>query len=293
MTSAPTISIVTPVLNQAGMVRHAIESVACNNQHNVEHIVIDGGSTDGTLEILSEYPDLIVFSGEDAGPYDAVNQGFKSARGDVLAWLNADDFYVPHALDTVAAIFRSVPEIDWLTTQSPLWADAAGRIVGGGHVACYSPRRALWPDAASCVPRVSAVLQQESTFWRRSLWESCGAALANEYDYAADYELWLRFWKATRLTVVSAPLGCFRWTDNQRSRVFENEYRAEVAQILSRHGGGFASKTRTLVSRAALACRGLPQQILRICPFACAQEVVSFDRDSANWRLTRRYGIPS
>ena len=106
MASLPRITIVTPSYNQAKYISETIESVIAQAYPNLEHIVIDGGSTDGTLEILNRYPDLIVISESDKGQADAINKGFKLATGEILGYLCSDDTLLLGTLD------RIVLEID-------------------------------------------------------------------------------------------------------------------------------------------------------------------------------------
>jgi hypothetical protein len=294
MTSGqPSISVVTPCLNAAGVIRQSIESVALTNQASVQHIIVDGGSTDGTREILAEYDHIEVVSGPDNGPYDALNKGFRTATGDVLAWLNADDFYLPYALDTVASIFSQFEDISWLTTTYPMVANAKGEIVGGSNTNGYSAYRAKHPDSERYSRGLHTAMQQESTFWTRKLWETCGSQLDTRYKYAAEFELWLRFWQVSELTATDAPLGCFRWTQEQRSNRFESEYATEIDEVLKQHGGSRAGAMRTLARRTALGVRGFPQAILRYCPFAVQQQIVSFDRQGNQWIANYRCAVPS
>lgn len=287
-----TLTIVTPCLNAETTIRRAIDSVLGNDSATIRHIIVDGGSSDRTREILREYAHLTIIEGDDDGPYDAINRGFAHANGDILAWLNADDFYLPHALDVVLAVFGQCREIDWLTTRFPLFADASGGLVHCTREAVYSRARSLRPDSPRLSRAIPTAMQQESTFWRRSLWEACGAQLDTRFKFAADFDLWLRFWQVARLDAVSSPLGCFRWTDAQRSRAFGSQYREEVSAILREHESRPAGTLRTIGRRAALAARGLPQGLLKYCPFAHAQHVVSFDRATSRWQITQRYGIP-
>lgn len=287
------LSIITPCLNQANTIRRTIESVAANDNAVIEHIIVDGGSNDGTSEIASEYPGLTVISGLDEGPYDAINTGFKHARGDVLAWLNADDFYLPHALDVVVPIFDTFDDIRWLTSRYPLTADPDGHVTGAGRISCYSRERALRPDSLRLVRDVPTMMQQESTFWRRDLWDEAGAALDTQFRLAADFELWLRFWKLAEPVALDAPLACFRQLPEQRSRVHETAYRHEVEAALRQHGIRRAGLIRSIARRSALSLRGLPQALLRHCPFAAEQRVVAFNRLSGNWELGREYAVPA
>jgi hypothetical protein len=291
--AAPAISIVTPCLNQGTTIRQAIESVANNDNPNIEHIIVDGGSTDDTLKIISEYGSVKLIIGDDDGPYDAINTGFSHARGEIFAWLNADDFYLPHALDVVGSVFGAFENIRWLTTTYPLTADPNGHITGAGMVACYSRKRALRPDSGRLNRQVPTLMQQESTLWRRSLWEETGAMIDTQYPLAADFELWLRFWRVTEPVAIDSPIACFRHHDAQRSRVHEAEYREDVEAALGRHGIRQAGLIRTLGRLAALSCRGLPQVLLQYCPFAAKQQVVSQNRRSGNWELNHRYVVPA
>lgn len=106
------ISIVTPCLNRAGFIAEALESVRRQDHRQVEHVIVDGGSTDGTLEILRDHPDLRVLSEPDQGIYDALNKGIGLAEGDVIGFLNTDDLYEPNVLGSVARAFDDEPQTD-------------------------------------------------------------------------------------------------------------------------------------------------------------------------------------
>jgi glycosyltransferase involved in cell wall biosynthesis len=101
MESYPKISIITPSYNQSQFIAVAIESVLTQNYENFEHIIIDGGSTDSTIEVLKKFPHLIWISELDEGQSDALNKGFKMAKGDIIGWLNSDDLYLPGTFNTV------------------------------------------------------------------------------------------------------------------------------------------------------------------------------------------------
>lgn len=289
----PLISVVTPCLNAAAFIRDAVDSVAANGGLNVEHIVVDGGSTDGTREILGEYDHLKVLFETDEGPYDALNKGFRHSTGAILAWLNADDFYLPRALETVSEVFTRFEQIEWLTTTFPAFSNENGQVVGATQVSAYSRDRALHPDASRFSGSLHSALQQESTFWRRSLWDAAGGRLDTRYHYAADFELWLRFWQHSEIHALSAPLGCFRWRGNQRSLEHADAYAKEVDDILLLHGGSYAGLLPTFGRRAALALRGLPQNALRLVPCGIRQPTVSYDRVDERWEIVDRYAIPA
>ena len=100
------ISIITPSLNQAKYIENAIHSILRQNYSAVEHIVVDGGSTDGSLDILTRYPQIRVVSEPDRGMYDALNKGLRLARGEIVGFLNADDLYADHVFQTVVEYFH-------------------------------------------------------------------------------------------------------------------------------------------------------------------------------------------
>src|SRR5690349_9655830 len=109
MDAPPLVSIVTPSLNRVDLIESTLRSVRSQSYPNVEHIVVDGGSTDGTLEVLRRYEGtygLRWMSEPDQGMYDAINKGLAMARGEILAYLNTDDLYLPWTIDTVVSTFR-------------------------------------------------------------------------------------------------------------------------------------------------------------------------------------------
>src|ERR1700736_4205929 len=123
MDQRPLVSIVTPCLNAVRFIARTVESVLEQDYPNVEYIVMDGGSTDGTLAILERYRDrLHCVSGRDGGVADAVNRGFLSSRGSIFAWLSADDTYLPGAISAVVRRFVSSPDLDVVYGEG-LWID--------------------------------------------------------------------------------------------------------------------------------------------------------------------------
>ncbi len=111
----PLVTIVTPSFNQAGFIEETIQSVIAQDYQPIEHLVIDGGSTDGTLELLRKYQDHLSWVSEpDRGQTDAINKGFRRAHGAILCWLNADDVLMPGAISTVASYFESHPQVSFV-----------------------------------------------------------------------------------------------------------------------------------------------------------------------------------
>ena len=183
--------------------------------------MVDGGSTDGSVAILERWSDRLSYwtSAPDGGQYDAINRGFARTTGDVMGWLNADDHHLPWTLSLVGEMFERFPEIDWLTTQYPLTVDESGRAVqtgyGGGFNADAFRRGGNLPGRGWFA---TGFVQQESTFWRRSLWEKAGGRVDASLKLAGDFELWCRFFDHAPLYAVAAPLAAFRRHPGRRPR---------------------------------------------------------------------------
>lgn len=213
----PRISVVTPSLNQGQFLEETIRSVLGQGYPNLEYLVIDGGSTDGSLEIIQKHADRIAYwrSEPDGGHYEAVNKGLARSTGDIMAWLNADDMFCPWALRTVASVMTAQPGVTWLTSSTPLSWTCGGFCRRINSVAGYS--KASFLDSCH-LPNEGPYfgwIQQESTFWRRSLWEQSGGKVRTNFRLAGDFDLWARFYDHADLHVINGPLGGFRFQPDQ------------------------------------------------------------------------------
>jgi glycosyltransferase involved in cell wall biosynthesis len=253
----PRITVVTPSYNQAPFLEACLRSVLGQKYPNLEYIVIDGGSTDGSVEIIkSVEKDLACWVSEpDGGHYDGLNKGFRRATGDILAWLNSDDMYTPWAFAVVAEIFERLPEVQWLSTLYPLFWNEADAATLCTQLAGFDRRAVL---------RRGIGVQQESTFWRRSLWERAGGALDTSFKLAGDLDLWARFWEHAELYGVAVPLGGIRRHPGQRHvRQFE-EYMAEAAVIARRYGlrtSGRASPAPAMAKLRSMIALTAPRRL--------------------------------
>ena len=231
----PTISIVTPSYNQGRFLAEAMRSVLDQGYPAVEYVVIDGGSSDGSVETIRKYADRLTYwvSECDQGQYDAINKGFAHTTGEIMAWLNSDDKYLPSTFSIVADIFSAHPQVEWVTSVHPLTWNERGQVVtvdfSGGFNSCAFYRGSNLPVSGTHGRRW---IQQESTFWRRSLWERAGGNLDLTFRYAADFELWARFFRHAELYGVSTLFGGFRAHGNQKSVIFREAYLEEAGAVL-------------------------------------------------------------
>lgn len=247
------ISIVTPNFNGAELLERAIQSVISQDYTNVEHIVMDGGSTDGSVQIVERYRENVTrfVSEKDNGQYDAIAKGFSMATGDILCWLNSDDIYFPWTMRVVARIFSDYPQIDWIMGVRCELRD--GAVQGISSVNPF-PRDVI--RSGAFYPRGLGCVMQEACFWRRSLYERVGGISVN-WPFAGDYELWLRFAEQTDLVVTTALLGGFNYTGKNRSMLNTDTWQQEVDAIRSRIPFSLRRMGDRLVQRKRFAQRFL------------------------------------
>ena len=224
------ISIIPPSYNQVEFLESTLQCVLSQKGVELEYIVVDGGSTDGSREIIEKYSDKLAWwcSEPDGGQYQAINKGFEKATGDILAWLNSSDIYLPWTLNTVAKIFQSYPEVDWLAANHKLCIGEESEFAGYQKLPGYS-RNAFLKGMHGSRAKPNFI-QQETCFWRRSLWDKIGGKIPDTYKYAADFHLWALMFEHSPLTGVECPLAGFRFHDEQRSKI--DGYMDEVEAIL-------------------------------------------------------------
>lgn len=288
----PSLSIVTPSFNQAPYLEAAIRSVVEQGYENLEYVVIDGASSDESPEIIKRYAHRLSdwVSEPDKGQYDAIGKGFARTRGDIMGWLNSDDQYTPWAFSVVGEIFERFPQIEWLTTLYPLWWDQNGRAVHCEPLRGFS-RAGFWAGEhlPSAGHQFLGFIQQESTFWRRSLWERAGG-LNTSCGAAGDFDLWARFFAAgAELVGVAAPLGGFRLhSDQKTSRAYEG-YISEAESLLQAHGGRRMTSARRILRELALRTPAVAHRSLTDLGLMHACQVLRYDRGKQDWILVERF----
>ena len=236
----PRISIVTPCLNHAAFLEETIRSVLDQNYPNLEYVIIDGGSTDGTVDIIRKYEKRLAFwvSEPDAGQYDAINKGFLHTTGDIMGWLNSDDKYLPWTFATLADVTSQLPQIEWITSLFHCFWDPRGYFARCEAHAGFSRnlvlRGGVLPGSGFYAP---AFIQQESTFWRRSLWDKTGATIDISYSLAADFDLWMRLAQKAELFCLDVPLAGFRRHSAQKTANHMMEYLRQARESFAARGG--------------------------------------------------------
>ena len=253
----PRLSIVTPCLNSAPTLRDALASVREQAAGlDLEHVVVDGGSTDGTVEILRESEGVRWISEPDRGLSDAMNKGIGMARGEVIGWLNADDVYLPGALGRVARAFDEQPEALWATGVCTI-IDAHGEEIRR-PVTAY--KRFLLRHYSLGLFLTQNFVAAPATFVRRAAFERVGL-FDERFRYSMDYDLWLRLARIGPPVVLDGePLSSFRMAEGSLSMSgFERQFR-EHAQNAREHGAGHpvaVAANRAMSALIVLAYRAM------------------------------------
>lgn len=223
--SFPTISVVTPSFNHRHYLRETIDSVLNQKYPNLEYVLVDGGSTDGSAEIIREYAPRLKYwvSEPDHGLGHALNKGFAQTTGEIMAWLNSDDKYPPWTFDVVAQIFSSFPEVNWIVGINSWW-DESGRMVNVQRI---------YKNIYDFLSGNHEWIQQESVFWRRKLWERAGGKINEDYRLMVDGELWCRFFRTDRLYNVDTVIGGYRQHGDNRALLNGDQCAAEMGKAIS------------------------------------------------------------
>jgi glycosyltransferase involved in cell wall biosynthesis len=230
--SLPLVSIVTPSFNQARYLEATIRSVLEQDYPNLEYLIVDGGSTDGSLEIIQRYADRLAWwvSERDQGQTDAINKGFARARGEILAWLNSDDTYLPKAISEAVAFLQAHPEAGMVYGDASL-VDDSGNLLGRFPARQTDYRR---------LRRGYVHIPQQASFFRTSLWRQVGP-LDPSFYFAMDYDLWVRIARRAPLYYTPRLWANFRLHDAGKSVVSDDRCWPEMLRVHRRDGGSWFS----------------------------------------------------
>lgn len=222
----PTVSIITPTLNQGRYIQQTVESVLSQDYPYIEYIIVDGGSTDETEKILSKYKKYIKYiRKKDSGQTNAINNGLKMARGEIVTYLNSDDYYQPQALNKVTKYFIEHDKAMWLTGLCHIVDEKNTSI--RGYVSMYKDIFLKYMRTKYALQIVQYV-SQPATFWRRCVHQDIGYFDENLH-YTMDYDFWMRLYGLYALHFIDDTLANFRVHKNSKTGrnprgQFEEEY---------------------------------------------------------------------
>jgi len=225
----PLVSIVIPSYNQAHFLESTIRSVLEQDYPNVEYILVDGGSTDGSLDIIQRYADRFAWwvSEKDDGHADALNKGFSQAKGEILAWLNSDDTYYPGTVSDAVSVFQAHPEVGMVYGDADL-TDKNGKIIGR-----FASRQTdYWK-----LLRGSVHIPQATTFFRADLWHQVGP-LSLSLFFAFDYDLWVRLARESRLLYIPRTWATFRLHNEGKTFLNDDRCYPDMLKVYARERGG-------------------------------------------------------
>jgi glycosyltransferase involved in cell wall biosynthesis len=223
LNSKPMISIITPSYNQAAYIEQTIKSVLDQNCDRIEHIVMDGGSTDGTIEILKRYPHLIWRSEKDRGQADALNKGLALAKGEIIGWINSDDYYQPNIFNSVIKHLKA--------TNSPWAVGRQADVLDNGTLILFKDSPMVTFDTLVKDPDI---VKQQATFFKRDALVSVGGWNVDCY-MVMDFDLWVRLARIAPPVMVAEDWAYFRNHGAQKSS-HANVLRQsrEIAAVLRR-----------------------------------------------------------
>lgn len=245
----PLVSILTPSFEQGRFLRACLDSVARQRYPRIEHVVVDGGSTDESLEILTAAGETVRWtSGPDRGQADAVNKAFQASNGEIVGWVNSDDgLFAPDTVERVVAVFAERPDAGVVYGDAAL-VDESGLIV--------RHHRSRWPSGS--LPLVSPIVQP-AAFFRRAVIELGEPLLRIELHRFLDYELWLRL-RDRGVNFVHLPevVAVDRDHPQRKVRTTDEVFGREMAQLVERYGPVFSVPRLRRVGGLLRRVRGVP-----------------------------------
>lgn len=225
----PKISVVTVCYNSVGTIEETMLSVLNQTYPDVEYIIIDGGSTDGTVDIIKKYADRLSYwvSEPDNGMYDAIKKGFSKVTGDICCYINSDDFYYKEAFEIIANFFLSHNEILWVKGRDIRYNENSYII--SDHIPNIVYNRLIRKGIYTS--KYHQFIQQESIFWRSDLNRTVDWDKFSSFKLCGDYYMWLCFSQKAKLHIIDTYLGGFRVRNGQLSSNVD-EYNKEVQSIV-------------------------------------------------------------
>ncbi len=216
------VSIITPSFNQARYLQQTIQSVLSQNYPRIEYIVVDGASTDGSVDIIKKYEDKLVWwvSEKDSGQAEAINKGLARATGEIVAWLNSDDFYLPNTISAAVKVFDENPEV------ALVYGNMFAVDEGGDPFNTLTYRQLSLQDLL-CFQ----IIGQPAVFFRREVLEQTGS-LDPAFHFLLDHHLWIRIAKRGKILHVNQVWSAARYHAEAKNRAKAAEFGREAFQIL-------------------------------------------------------------
>lgn len=228
----PRVTIVVPSFNQGVFLADTLKSIVDQQYRNLELIVVDGGSTDTSVDVIKHYESKLAWwvSEEDTGQASAINKGFQRSSGEIMAWINSDDMLAPGALALISRYFVANPEVQ-VVYGDRIVIDEAGLEIG----------RWILPGHSHDVLRWADFIPQETMFWRREAWAAVGSYIDERFSFAIDWEFLLRLSNGgIRMAHIPAFLGLFRIHGLQKTSSQMSSIGLEEMDIIRRRELGFS-----------------------------------------------------
>jgi glycosyltransferase involved in cell wall biosynthesis len=220
------VSIVTPSYNQAPYLEQTILSILNQSYKNIEHIVIDGGSNDGSVEIIKKHESRLAYwhSRRDRGFGDAINQGWNKSKGSILSWVNSDDLLSPDAVQTVVDIFTNHPDVDLVYGNARI-IDASGLWLRDFPSEPFDAKKVFttWEDP----------IRQPAAFFRRNVFQRFGG-LDETFHFCIDFEYWVRIWNETKFLHIPEYLASARMHPASKTSTLESTQARELMRLCNR-----------------------------------------------------------
>jgi len=232
MDDNPLVSIITPSYNQSRYIEETIQSVIGQNYAKIEYIIIDGGSNDGSIEIIKRYDGSLKdwISEPDQGQTDAINKGFARTNGEILAWINSDDTYLPTAVSEAVDFLIKFPGVGMVYGDANL-IDENGKVIGKFPARQTDYKR---------LRRGYVHIPQQASFFRAELWKKVGP-LDPSFYFAMDYDLWVRISRLAPIRYLPKTWANFRIHGSGKSVIDDNRCWPEMLRVHQREGGSWFS----------------------------------------------------
>jgi len=226
------VTVVTPSFNQARYLEAAIRSVCLQDYPRLEYMIVDGGSTDDSVDIIKRYESKLAWwvSEKDKGQTDAINKGFARAKGDILAWLNSDDTYEPGVVSAAVKYLQEHLEVGMVYGDAN-FINEEGRVIGKFASAQTDYRR---------LRQGYVHIPQQTMFFRAGLWKQVGP-LDPSFYFAMDYDLWTRIAARSEIKYVPQTWANFRLHSSGKTIASDDRCWPEMIRIHYRDGGSFFS----------------------------------------------------